>query len=255
MRNGIAYNSTTTNHILCLYLTLLILILNVTSIWASATASPLINIYLKLSPKNNVQDYGNHFKQMLNHDKYLADYNLKPIFDNHPLHITLYLTQYPAKNVKPLTQYIKKLTQQFHAFTITAQQLIVTPSGYVMLQIKPQPYLQHLSDTVVRSVNHLRDHLASVPSWAAHNPQKLSSFKQYGSPNVFTNYAPHFTFLTPNKTYSGKKERKLNQRLEHAIAQFNQCYPASIKASISAIAIGLADEQGQIIQELASFEL
>ncbi len=229
--------------------------LNIPSSWASANTSPLINIYLKLSPRNDVQNYGNQFKKILTHDKELADYNLKPIFDNHPLHITLYLTQYSLKNTKHLINYIKKLSQQFHAFTIKAQYLTATPSGYVMLQIKPQPYLQHLSDTVVRSVNHLRDPLANVPCWAAHNPQKISSFKQYGSPNVFTNYAPHFTFLAPNKTYSVQEENQLNQRLINSIAQFNQKHPTAIEATVSAVAIGIADEQGQIIQELASFTL
>ncbi|STX52787.1 Uncharacterised protein [Legionella busanensis] len=192
---------------------------------------------------------------MLAQDKDLADYNLKPIFDNHPLHITLYLTQYPLKNTKLLISYVKKLSQQFHAFTIKAQYLTAAPSGYVMLKIKPQLYLQHVSDSVVRSVHHLRDPLANIPSWAAHNPQKLNSFKQYGSPNVFTNYAPHLTFLAPKEIYSVQKKNQLIQGLANAIEQFNQKHPTTIKATVSAVAIGITDEQGQIIQELATFAL
>ncbi|WP_419419617.1 2'-5' RNA ligase family protein [Legionella sp. D16C41] len=243
-----------TNHIIRLCLNILFLIGLTFKSWADTPTSSFLNIYLKLSPQNPISTFGDQFKSALSNEKELKKYKLKPVFEEHPLHITLYLTQYPIKNNSLLIKRVKKLAQQAHSFTITTERLIVTPSRYIMLTVKPQPYLQHLSDRVVLSVSPLRDYSASIPAWAATNLKKTKSFKHYGSPNVFANYNPHFTLLTPYKVYPVEEERKLSQYLQHIVTKFNQNY-SPINASINAIAIGFADEQGQIIKELASFPL
>ncbi|STX30108.1 putative phosphonate metabolism protein [Legionella beliardensis] len=255
MCNRIAYNGTATNHSINIYLNGLILLLITTFTWANSNTSTAINIYLKLAPTSKIQKYNTQFEQLLIYKKSLANYQLTPSSAKHPLHITLYLTQYPGKNKQLIIKRIKKLAKNYHPFSIAAQGLTTTPSRYVMLTVQPQKYLQQLSNAVVLAVNDLRDRAANIPAWAAHNPQKLKSFQTYGSPNVFADYTPHITFLAPHVTYSAQEEQSIYQHLQHLVNEFNQRYPALVKARVSAIGIGLADNQGQITKELASFLL
>lgn len=66
-----------------------------------------------------------------------------------------------------------------------------------MLDAENNGIIQGLADEVTVRLNKYRATDAKVPDWAKSIPEKVKSFNLYGSPNVFMNFDPHITLLTP----------------------------------------------------------
>ena len=110
-------------------------------------------------------------------------------------HITLYLTEYPAKNLNLLKQQAQQLANQWHSFDLTLDHIQRTKGNWLMLDVNNTPELQRLADTAAIMVAPLRTMDPKIPTWVSHYPEKLAAFQRYGSPNVFTNFEPHITLL------------------------------------------------------------
>lgn len=157
-------------------------------------------------------------------------------------HITLYLTQYPSKNLPILTQKVKQIAHQWHRFNLTLSGIEQTKGHWLMLNVSNTKELQQLADTVTRTLAPLRSKDATVPTWVKHYPEKLNAFQHYGSPNVFTQFQPHITLLAQSQP------QKLTAFMNNDGKKF-------IPINFNALGIGIAkvNTNGQAKTEITMF--
>ncbi|CEG58849.1 2'-5' RNA ligase family protein [Legionella fallonii] len=223
------------------------------SITARAISLP-INVYLKLTPNNQVIPLIEHFNQFLQQKKLLSTYHVKPFILTHPLHITLYLATYEETQISAVIKQTQDLAQKQKNISIATERFHASTSGYVMLALEQNERLQQLSNKTLSQLAELRDQHASTPDWASKDRKRQELFKQWGSPSVMSYYQPHFSVFDPEHL-SPKQRATLYQKLQLLIGQFSKVHDVKVKATAYAIGVGIADAQGQIIKELDSFPL
>ena len=157
-------------------------------------------------------------------------------------HITLYLTEYPAKNLNLLKQQAHQLANQWHSFDLTLDHIQRTKGNWLMLDVNNTPELQRLADTAAIMVAPLRTMDPKIPTWVSHYPEKLAAFQRYGSPNVFMNFEPHITLLPQTDP------QKLTQFMANYGAQFQPMYFKALGIGIAAV-----NSNGQAKAEIASY--
>ncbi|MBI2786821.1 MAG: 2'-5' RNA ligase family protein [Legionella longbeachae] len=220
---------------------------------AKADSLP-INIYLKLKPNNTVEILIKKFNQFLRQQGILTAYNITPYITQHPLHVTLYLANYDPKQIATIIAQTKTLAKQQNSIPLLTSAFIPNNSGYVMLSVAYDPEIQKLSNHVLKTLAHLRDKKAIIPTWASQDRERLAIFHQYGSPNVLNFFKPHFSLFSAEHL-SPEQGTHFYQQLQKEIVQFAQLHQAQVRATAYAIGIGVSDAQGQIVKELASFNL
>lgn len=213
-----------------------------------------INVYLKLKPNNKVTFLIRDFNQFLSQNQLFSIFQINPFLDKHPLHITLYLTNYENNQIPELLNRIKKISLKEKPTALSTEQFIAKNSGYVMLTVNPSKKLTQLSNNIVQTLMGLRDKKATIPAWAAQDKKRTTLFKLYGSPNVSSYFNPHFSVFDPERL-SKKQKTELYKRLSQLIQQFSQAHQTHVSVTAYAIGIGVADTQGQIVRELESFNL
>ncbi|MEC6908564.1 2'-5' RNA ligase family protein [Photobacterium piscicola] len=157
-------------------------------------------------------------------------------------HITLYLTEYPTKNLNLLKQQAQQLASQWHRFDLTLDNIQRTKGNWLMLDVNNTPELQRLADTAAIMVAPLRTMEPKIPTWVSHYPEKLAAFQRYGSPNVFMNFEPHITLLPQTEP------QKLTQFMTDYGDQFQ---PVHFKAL--GIGIAAVNSNGQAKAVIASY--
>ena len=217
---------------------------------ASCARSLSINVYLKLKPTNQVSSLITDFNHFLQQKKILSQYHIHPFINTHPLHITLYLTTYEEKYIPEIMKQTQTLAKQQKKIPIATGQFVSSENGYVMLSVGRSEQLQQLSDRTVNILTSLHDKKALIPAWAAQNPQRSNMFYRYGSPGVMNYFNPHFSIFDREK-----QNAQLEEQLKRLITQFSSRHSTQVKAMTYSIGVGIADAQGQIVKELAEFEL
>ncbi|WP_133134111.1 2'-5' RNA ligase family protein [Legionella rubrilucens] len=217
-----------------------------------------VNVYVEL---DNLAVYQSieQFNHFLKSKGVFKKYQIEPFLHAYPLHVTLYLADYPDKNIPQLVKRVAFLAKFWHAVELKTTSLYVTEGNYVMLGIDlphqergGNHYLQQMSDEAVLQLNSLRDNTMPIPDWAMNNPVKRQAFSLYGSPNVFFEYAPHITLMA--KPFKNATEAAaFHEEINTLIKEYRQLKPLQFKAS--AIGIGYADALGQITQPFAHFKL
>jgi hypothetical protein len=163
------------------------------------------------------------------------------------IHCTLYMTNYPPSVLDELVSRIKTFAATTRAFPARTTRLQITKDNWFFLDLERDRNLQSLSDAIVGLASPLRSPTTFIPEWAKDNPEKVDCIKQYGSPNVFSQFEPHLTLLA---NADGK-----------ALARFlekngtNPAYALPIAGQVIAIGIGEADRKGQIATPTAIFPL
>lgn len=205
---------------------------------------------MKLETPNAIQNLIEQFNHRLETTPQLQQYHLQPFLENHPLHITLYLTDYREENLPAIKKTIARLAKNIKPFLIQSDSIHLQNSAFVMLSLQNSPLLQQLSNKTVLSLYHLRDKHTAIPQWVKNNPDKQRAFTHYGSPNTFDEFSPHLSLLAPiNPT------PRLTALLSQFIDEFKRERSLKYQAKTVSIGLGIADNQGQITQELASFTL
>ena len=124
--------------------------------------------------------------------------------------------------------------------SIKTTKIFVTEGNYVMLDLDnnqingENPPLQQLSDAVALDLNLFRDTEAKIPDWAQSIPEKRKAFERYGSPNVFFEYNPHFSFMA--KVFADPAQAKQFQ--QEITALIDQYSFSEMKTKLVAIGIG-----------------
>ena len=251
MSNRITYNRIKKRHLLT----------PIFFYWLSYFLSPIlcantlfINVYLKINTENQIALLIKNFNTTLKQQQIFKTYNIRPFLSYRPLHITLYLSHYKEKYRSELISRVKKLAQQEKPLDLSSDTFQTNGTAYVMLKIKTSPELQQLSNTTVNLLMDIHDENAVIPAWAAQDAKRANLFKHYGSPSVLEFFNPHFSIMDPE--YLAKEQQnKLVAQLEPLINQFKKTHHMERAAKAYALGVGVADEQGQIIDELASFSL
>ncbi|RMX00582.1 hypothetical protein EAW55_12540 [Legionella jordanis] len=219
-------------------------------VFATKNSSLFMNVYLKLEPNNTVEKLIGDFNAYLNQQGFLSQYQITPFFPTHPLHITLYLTHYPQRNLSVIMHDLPLIAAQNKKIRLQSKDIEVSSSGYVLLSIRKNQELQKLSDHLVLKLMSLRDKKAPIPIWALQNPARVESFQHYGSPNVFRNFSPHLSLMVIDE-----QESYWHAQLNRLIQRFAVKKSIAVNTIATAIGIGIADAQGQIIKEIGSFPL
>lgn len=217
-----------------------------------------INIYLKFD-HTPVSDAIQQFNHYLQKKGVIAKYKLDPFFPSRPVHITLYLANFPEKNLKQLLKEVGDIALHWPIISLKATHFFVTESNYVMLDVPlnsqdSDNLLQELSDDFVFHLHDLRDVHSPIPIWAKSMPEKQKAFQRYGSPNVYFEYSPHFTLMV--KQFKTQQEAiKFQLDMKNLIQEYQNSQEHSVIAQASFIGVGYTDEWGQITHEIAQFKL
>ena len=115
----------------------------------------------------------------------------------YAIHMTLYLTEYKPESLKKIKEVVNKIAKETKPFDVNFYRLRKTGGNWFMLDAENNGIIQGLADEVTVRLNKYRATDAKVPDWAKSIPEKVKSFNLYGSPNVFMNFDPHITLLTP----------------------------------------------------------
>ncbi|MDI1353214.1 MAG: 2'-5' RNA ligase family protein [bacterium] len=250
MFNRITYNPATQNHTILLFI-LVFCWINTTSLWATSLS---VNVYLKLQPKNEVTHLIKQFNHTLEKNKVFSLYHITPFLTQYPLHLTLYLTSYEKKNIAQVISQIKKIAQQNYPVHLTTTDFNTNKSGYTMLVVKNTPNLHLLSNQIIHALAPLHDKNTLIPSWAVAESSRRVLFATWGSPNVFAHFKPHFSLMEPHELTT-QEQVLLVKKIHLAINHFNLTHKTTVETTAIKIGIGIANEQGQITQELTEFKL
>lgn len=215
-----------------------------------------VNVYLLFDAPElhqSIQEFNLYLKK----NKLLTRYQIEPFLTHHPLHITLFLADYPEEHIKELQKRVSKIAKHWHPIQIKTSQ-IVTAGGYVMLDIDntnrtngQNPELQRLSDEITMELTELRDFNAPIPNWATSIIEKRKAFLRYGSPNVFFEYSPHFTLMAKH-FIDPTQAKQFQQEMSQLIQSYNF---SKILTQSSVIGIGYVNSFGQITQEIQRIKL
>ncbi|QEY52858.1 2'-5' RNA ligase family protein [Legionella longbeachae] len=220
------------------------------------TYAQKVNVYLLFDAPNlskSIEEFNIYLKK----NKFLTRYHIEPFLSHHPLHITLFLADYPEEHINELQKRVSKIARHWHPIQIKTTQLVVV-GGYVMLDVDnsnqangQNPELQRLSDQITMELTELRNFKAPTPGWTTSMPDKRKAFLRYGSPNVFFEYNPHFTLMAKH-FIDPIQAKQFQQEMSQLIQSYK--FPKILSQS-SVIAIGYVDSFGQITQEIQRIKL
>jgi|GEM_PF-329124 len=214
-----------------------------------------INVFLEFTPQ--IANQINGFNQVLTTQGMWSKYNTQPLIDTHPVHLTLYLTTYNTKSIPEIIKIVKHDAKNMHQFNITTSSIQASTSNYVMLYVNnaknpdgTNNLMQVYSDEVTGDLAPVRYLQASIPGWASSIPDKEASYQLYGSPNVYTQFAPHFSILVAN--VAPANETTFISDMNNCIQDYNF---EPVTGTAVSIGVGYADANGQVTKVLASFPL
>lgn len=199
-----------------------------------------INIFAVVSP--NIENAVHAISQDLKEQEDLETFAYK----GYQIHCTLYMTLYPPSALSELTQKVASFAQTVKKFPAKTNGMKITKNNWFFLDLYKDRNLQNLSDAVVNFASPLRAITNYIPEWVKDYPEKLEMIKQYGSPNVFSQFEPHLTLLSKS---NGEVLARFYERNKQ-----NPKYATPIEGEIIGIGIGIADKDGQIASPTAIFK-
>ncbi|MCP4180467.1 MAG: 2'-5' RNA ligase family protein [bacterium] len=226
--------------------------------FGQVTKNKIKQLDIHLIPSGAVTTQIRSFNKLLEGKGILKKYNITPFLIKHPVHLTLYLTDFNVKNLPEIKKNILSIADKNHKFTLKTIGIVAGKSGFVLLMVDnaknkngKSNKLQLLSNQVISSLEKYRDKNAVMPGWVKYYPLKIDSFKKYGSPNAFSQFNPHFSILAVSLK-NKKKKASFVKDMNEAIKEFKF---KPIEAKITAIGIGEVNQDGQITKEIKTIPL
>ncbi|OGK12242.1 MAG: hypothetical protein A2W80_02335 [Candidatus Riflebacteria bacterium GWC2_50_8] len=226
-------------------LSIVLLLFILVAVIASAQTETLppqekINVFCVVS--DNIETAFKDAAKALQEEEGLEAFPVK----GYQTHCTLYMTQYPLGMQNEVLAKIEALASGTKEFAVNSTGLEITSGNWFFMNIERNSSLQKLSDTLVEQLAPLRAKSDYVPDWAKEFPTKVEYISKYGSPNVYSEFNPHLTFLA--KSDAEKLQRFTGK---HADSDFAKI----IAGHVVAIGAGLADRDGQIKEPWKIFPL
>ncbi len=177
-----------------------------------------------------------------------SDYKISPFADSHNVHLTMYLTKYPESQLVNVENTVNAIAAHTSNFSVLSSGVTLKASDFLMLDVSNTPRLQILTDKLVASLSKYRDVNTVIPAWAVNLPEKVQMFQEYGSPNVYEGFDPHFSIFAAKIPSDERGE--FDKRLDEVIDNLNFS-PATIQ--ITGLGIGVANENGQIVKVIKEY--
>jgi 2'-5' RNA ligase len=116
---------------------------------------------------------------------------------NYFPHITIYMTEFPLKNISKVKKLLKQLVSEIKPFQITASDYRQNKDGYIDVNYKKTNNIKELQKKVIKLLNPLREGLLRPKD--KERMEKFSkshqkNIKLYGYRGVGTEFYPHLTF-------------------------------------------------------------
>jgi hypothetical protein len=242
-------------HLCCLLLLTLFFTINLK---AEKSNDQYQNIDIHLSVSNKIKHQIEDFNKYLAKSGILKKYNITPFLENHPIHITLYLTDFDVKKLDDIKTEVKKIASRWKKFIIKTTYINPSKSSFVMLEVDNSKQkngdnnkLQAFSDEVIFRLMKYRDKNAEIPSWAKTYPAKKRSFELYGTPNAFMEFTPHFSILAG----IFKSQNQKNAFLKEMTKLVSEYKYKPIEAEVHSIGIGYVNNFGQVTEEIADYPM
>ena len=163
------------------------------------------------------------------------------------VHCTLYMTSYLPESLDKIKTEIASLSAGQRSFEVQTTGLMLTKNDWLFLNVEKNKNLKELCEKVVKAIYTMKAETIPVPEWLKEYPEKLTSFKVYGSPNVFDDYEPHLTLIAKGDV--GKLTNFM------VLSKSNDALSKAVNGRLIGIGIGLADEQGQVEKPLVTYPL
>jgi hypothetical protein len=177
-----------------------------------------------------------------------SDYKISPFADSHNVHLTMYLTKYQESQLVNVENTVKGIAANTSSFSVSSSGVTLKASDFLMLDVANTPRLQILTDKLVASLSKYRDVNTVIPAWAINYPEKVQMFQEYGSPNVYEGFDPHFSIFAAKIPSDGRGN--FDERVDEVIDNLN--FSATI-IQITSLGIGIADENGQIVKVIKEY--
>ncbi len=208
---------------------------------ASGPVGVRLNVFAVVSPdiEEQVKKVGTILKDELGMETFEQK--------GYQIHCTLYMTHFVPEKVERLKQEVASLAAGLKSFEVQTTGLMLTKDNWLFLNLEKNKNLNDLMEKVVKGLYNLRSDNIPVPEWLKSYPEKMSSFKVYGSPNVFEDFEPHLTLVA-----KGDFDRLAKFIV---IAKTNDLLMKTITGRVVGIGIGEADDQGQVQKAQVIFPL
>lgn len=177
-----------------------------------------------------------------------SDYKISPFADSHNVHLTMYLTKYQESQLVNVENIVKGIAANTSSFSVLSSGVTLKASDFLMLDVANTPRLQILTDKLVASLSKYRDVNTVIPAWAINYPEKVQMFQEYGSPNVYEGFDPHFSIF--GAKIPNDKRSDFDERVNKVINNLNFSTAA---IQITGLGIGIANENGQIVKVIKEY--
>ena len=120
----------------------------------------------------------------------------------HYPHITVYMTEFPLKNVPEVIIRLKKIFSNVRSFHMKSLEYHQGATGYVDVSFKQARMIARLQKLIVKTLNPLREGLvrkADMKKLHALSKRERHNIKRYGYRSIAPNYRPHLTFTRLQK--------------------------------------------------------
>lgn len=175
-------------------------------------------------------------------------------------HITLYLTEFEADKRDALLITLDTLIGTLPACPVHLLSPFNISGQYAMWEVETSKCLQFLSDSVVNATAQFAVKNQSVPSWVYSVPEPIRSEKirfvrEYGSPNVFSQFQPHVTLAFDDKAERLKNvsrvsisnvEKQSTNETNGLLQVFDHIHPISFAFLATEVAISTTGPHGTV---------
>ncbi|HJO93606.1 MAG TPA: 2'-5' RNA ligase family protein [Victivallales bacterium] len=226
--------------------------------FGQVTENKIKQLDIHLVPSKAVIAQIKSFNNLLKKKGILKKYGITPFLDKHPVHLTLYLTDFNIAKLPEIEKNISDLAKKNSTFNFKTTGIVAGKSGFVLLMVNNTKDLngklskqQQLSNQVISLLEKYRYKNAAMPGWVKYYPQKIISFKKYGSPNAFSQFNPHFSILA----VSLKNKELKNSFIKDMNKVIKEFKFKPVEAKITAIGVGEVNKDGQITKEIKTIPL
>ncbi len=193
-------------------------------------------LIIAICPPKNILDSAIEASKKLRGDFVLDCKNFFP-------HITLYMTEFPEKNLTKIKSSLKKYLRSYKVFKLIAAQKPDGKRGYVYATYLLDKNISDFQDMIVEQLNPLRENLIrqkDLNRIETYTPEEIKNVKKYGYRMSGKLYNPHLT---------------LTKFSENKIVDLKKIMLPDLSFTVREIGLYYGGESGTCNDEIARFKL
>ncbi|KAJ3445969.1 hypothetical protein M0812_08504 [Anaeramoeba flamelloides] len=156
-------------------------------------------------------------------------------------HCTLYLTSFYVNDLDNIKQGVSEAIKAIKPCLDLRMGKVSATGTYGMWEMEKPDCLQQMSDLIVTNTKQFIQPNQPIPAWVKNLPEpirdlKIKMIQEYGSPNVFSQFAPHVTIGYDNSTTTNFDKI------------VNSLRPKPISYETKEIGIGISSKHGTVLR-------